>query len=153
MFFVHSVVHVSQFYIVLWPQGYIYRFLLCLRVQHVISVCFEIDIPYSAHMFITMRFMIMIRIADISARGPLGPCLRTTRTVWPDYSDRVSWTWIDPMKQDNSALYCNNVNIILIKNTLKCIDLFIYLNHVFRIEIWGKGFRTWLIIYNLIKVR
>ena len=70
------------------------------------------------------------RIADISARGPLSPgplglCLRTTRTVWPDNSDRVSWTWIEPMKQDNSVRCCNYVNKILIKNTLKCIDLFI----------------------------
>ena len=95
-----------------------------------------------------------VGIADILARGPLGPgplgpCLRTTRTVRPDHSDRVSWTWIEPMKQDNSALCCNYVNIKLINNTLKCIYLF----HVFQIKIWGRGFRTWLIIYKLMKVR
>ena len=33
----------------LWPQGQIYRFLPCLRVRPVTSVCFEICIPYLAH--------------------------------------------------------------------------------------------------------
>ena len=47
-----------------------------------------------------------------SNSGHLGPRTtrpKTTRPVSPDYS----------------ALCCNYVNIILIKNTLKCIDLFI----------------------------
>ena len=48
MFRVHLC---SRFNIDLWPQGQIYRFLSCLLVQPVTSVCFD----YLAHGSITMK--------------------------------------------------------------------------------------------------
>ena len=45
----------SGFDLDLWPQGQIWLFYLCLFVQPINSVCFDIGIPYLAHGSITMR--------------------------------------------------------------------------------------------------
>ena len=49
----------SRFDIDLWPQGQIYRFLSCLCVQPVTSVCFDIGISYLGHGSIAMRWCVM----------------------------------------------------------------------------------------------
>ena len=46
MWHVHSW---SRFDVDLWPQGQIQRLLSCLHVRPVTSVCFDIGIPYLAH--------------------------------------------------------------------------------------------------------
>ena len=45
----------SRFDIDLWPHGQIYRFLSFLQIQPVTSVCYDIGLPYLAHVSITMR--------------------------------------------------------------------------------------------------
>ena len=51
MFCIHSW---SRFHLDLWPLDQIYRFLWRLRVLPITSVCFDIGIPYLAHVSITM---------------------------------------------------------------------------------------------------
>ena len=63
--------HVHLWYcfdIELWPQGQIYRFLSCLGVQPLTSVCFVIGIPYLAHGSITMRWCVAyIHAPDVTS--------------------------------------------------------------------------------------
>ena len=72
----------SRFYLELWPKCQIYGFFSCLCVRPIISVCFDIGIPYLAHMSITMRTCVAF-IHDPDRKWPLtsGPIDRVYNMV------------------------------------------------------------------------
>ena len=72
----------SLFYLELWPKCQIYGFFSCLCVRPIISVCFDIGIPYLAHMSITMRTCVAF-IHDPDRKWPLtsGPIYRVYNMV------------------------------------------------------------------------